>query len=52
MLTLNKPMTTDCGTVVYVWMGTKQTLLKTEPEFSENLSLMENVPRSRFQAEN
>lgn len=53
MLTLNKPMTIDGGTVVvYVWMATKQTLPKNELEFNENLSLMGNVPRSRFQAEN
>jgi len=53
MLILSKPTTTDRGTVVVdVWMATKQTLPKTELEFSENLSLMENVPRSRFQAEN
>jgi hypothetical protein len=53
MLTLNKPTTTDRGTVVvYVWMATKRTLPKNELEFNENLSLMEYVPRSRFQAEN
>jgi hypothetical protein len=46
-------MTTDRGTVVvYVWMATKQIPPKTELEFNESLSLMDNVSRSRFQAEN
>jgi len=53
MLILNKPTSTDRGTaVLYVWMATKQTLPKTELEINENLSLMKNVRRSRFQTEN